>query len=144
MEAELNLDLTNSQKERLLQLNGLDEFRMQALLHTEVVQLQRKVLHGKNIKEKTFQEGYWVLLYDLKFKDFKGKLMTRWLGPYTVEKCFDNGTVQIRTIDEEGIPLLVNGHRHKIYKKPLSKAEFINSISREVYVMGNSIVSQTS
>ena len=37
MAAELNLDLSNAQKERLLQLNGLDEFRMQVILHTEVV-----------------------------------------------------------------------------------------------------------
>ena len=34
--------------------------------------------------------------------------MTICLGPYIMEKCFDNGSVQIRTIDEEGIPLLVN------------------------------------
>ena len=117
---------------------------MQTLIHTKVVQLQRKVCHDKKIKEKTFQEGDWALLYDSRFKYFKGKLMTRWLGPYTVEKCFDNGAVQIRTIDEEGIPLFVNGHRLKIYNKPLSKEEFINSIRIEVYVMGNSIVSSTS
>ena len=73
-----------------------------------------------------------MLLYESRFKYFKGKLMTRWLGPYTVEKCFDNGVVQIRTIDEEGIPLLVNGHRLKIYKNPLSKVEFLNLISRGV------------
>eukprot|EP00253_Pinus_taeda_P003788 PITA_03788 len=48
------LDLSNARKERLFQLNGLDEFRMQALLHTEVVQLQRKIWHDKNIKEKQF------------------------------------------------------------------------------------------
>ena len=54
------------------------------------------------------------MLYDSRFKYFKGKLMKRWLGPYTVEKCFDNGVVQIRTIDEEGIPSLVNGHKLKI------------------------------
>ena len=70
--------------------------------------------------------------------------MKRWLVPYIVEKYFDNGAVQIRTIDEEGIPLLVNGHGIKIYKKPLSKAEFINSIRREVSMMVNSIVSHTS
>ena len=58
--------------------------------------------------------------------------------------CFDNGTVQIRTKDEEGIPLLVNAHGLKMYKKPLSREEFINSISKEVYVMGNSIVYHTS
>ena len=61
-----------------------------------------------------------------------------------MEKCFNNGAVQIRAINEEGIPLLVNGHRLKIYKKSLSNAEFINSIRREVYVMGNSIVSHIS
>ena len=86
MVADLNLDLENAQKERFLQLNGLYEFKMQSLLHTEVVPLQRKVWHDNNIKEKTFQEGYWAFLYDLRFKDFTGKLMTIWLGPYTVEK----------------------------------------------------------
>ena len=104
----LDLDLSNSKKERLLQLNGLDEFRMQALLHTEVVQLKRNVWHEKNIKEKASQEGYWVFLYDSRFKYFKGKLMTRWLGPYIVEKCFENGGIQIGTVDEEGIPLIFN------------------------------------
>jgi len=43
MTVQLDLDVTKAQQERLLQLNGLDEFRMQALLHTEVIQLQRKV-----------------------------------------------------------------------------------------------------
>eukprot|EP00253_Pinus_taeda_P018501 PITA_18501 len=35
---QLDLDLSHAQQERLLQLNGLDEQRMQALLHSEVVQ----------------------------------------------------------------------------------------------------------
>ena len=65
-------------------MNGLDEFEMQALLHTEVTQLQRKIWHDTNIKDKQFQEGDWALLYDSRYKDFKGKLMTRWLGPYVI------------------------------------------------------------
>ena len=36
---QLDIDLTRAQEEILLQLNGLDEFRMQALLHTEVNQV---------------------------------------------------------------------------------------------------------
>ena len=39
MAAQLNLDLSHAQQERLLRLNGLDEHRMQALLHLDVVQL---------------------------------------------------------------------------------------------------------
>jgi len=39
--------------------------------------------------------------------------MTTWLDPYVIEKWHGNGAVQIRIIDEEGIPLLVNGYRLK-------------------------------
>eukprot|EP00253_Pinus_taeda_P017273 PITA_17273 len=120
MAAQLDLDLSHAQKERLLQLNGLDEYKLKALLHTEVVQLQRKIWHDRNI-EKKFQEQDWALLYDSRYKDFKGKLRTRWLGPYTMDKCNENGSVLIRTIHEEAIPMLVNGHQLKVYKKPLSK-----------------------
>ena len=94
---------------------------MQALLHIEVVELYRKISHDRNIREKQFQEGDWALLYNSRYKDFKGKMRKRWLGLYTIEKCNENDSVLIRTIDEEAIPMLVNGHRLKIYKKPLSK-----------------------
>ena len=108
---------------------------MQALLHSEVVQLQRKIWHDRHLKEKKFQQGDWALLYDSIYKDFKGKPKTRGLGPYEVEKCNDNGLVLIWTIDEEAIPMLVNGHRLKIYRKPLSKQEFIENLGKLVLVV---------
>eukprot|EP00253_Pinus_taeda_P030015 PITA_30015 len=135
MAVQLDLDLSHAQKERLLQLNGLDEKRLQALLPSEVVQLQRKIWHDKHLKEKQFQEGDWVLLYDSRYKDFNGKLRTTWLGLYTVERCNDNGSVLIRTIDKEAIPMLVNGNRLKFYKKPLSKKEFIKNLSKTMLVV---------
>ena len=135
MAPQLDLDLSHAQKERLLQLNGLDEQRLQALLHSEVVQIQRKIWHERHLKEKQFQKGDWALLYDSRYKYFKGKLRTRWLEPYIVEKCNDNGSVLIWTIDEEAIPMLVNGHRLNIYRKPLSKQEFIENLSKSVLVV---------
>ena len=84
MAAQLDLDLIRAQKERMFHLNGLDEFKMQALLHTEIIQFQRKICHDKHIKEKLFQEGDWALLHDSMYKDFKGKLRTRWLRLYVV------------------------------------------------------------
>jgi hypothetical protein len=129
--SELNMDIPSTQKERLNQLNSLDEYRMQALFNTEVVQQQRKYWHDKKIKHGKFKEGDWALLYDSRFKDFKGKLMTRWLGPYIIEKCHDNGSVQIRTIDEEGIPLLVNGFRLKVYNKPMTREEFTTTVKTQ-------------
>jgi len=76
-----------------------------------------------------------VLLYDSRYKYFKGNLRTRWPEPYVVERCHDNGLVQIRTIDEEAIPLLVNGHRLKFYKRPLSKQEFIYDINKKMMIV---------
>ena len=110
---------------------------MKALLHTEVTQVQRKVWHDKNIINKLFQEGDLALMCDSRFKDFKGKLMNRWFNPYVIEKFHGNKVVQIRTIDEEGTPLLVNGYRLKAYKIPLSREEFINTVSKEVNVLGS-------
>jgi len=52
-----------------------------------------------------------------------------------VERYPDNGSMQIRTIDEEVIPFLVNGHRLKMYKGPLSKQEFIDNIHKIVMMV---------
>eukprot|EP00253_Pinus_taeda_P024123 PITA_24123 len=104
MAAQLDLDLSHAQKERLLQLNGLDEQRMHALLHSKVVQLQRKIWHDRHLKEKHFWQGDWALFL-------------------------------IQTIDEEAISMLANGHRLKIYKKPLSKQEFNENLGKTVLVV---------
>lgn len=69
-------------------------------------------------------------------KYFKGKLMTRWFGPYLVGKFHENGFVQIRRIDLEGIQLLVNVYLLEFYRKPLSKEEFTSSIRKEMNVIG--------
>jgi len=64
------------------------------------------------------------MLYDSRFKEFKGKLRTRWLGPYEVDTIFPNGTVRLITIDGSNTHLLANGHRLHLYQSPLSKEEF--------------------
>jgi hypothetical protein len=58
------MNLQSTKRERFIQLNALDEYRMQALFNTEVVQQQRKYLHDKKIKYNKLKEGDWALLYD--------------------------------------------------------------------------------
>ena len=114
------------------QLNELDEKRLAALDQTVLLQQQRSNWHDQFIKNKIFCEGYWALLYDSRFKrDFKGKLRTRWLGPYLVDRVFDNGTVRLVTIDGNRIPLFANGHRLRLYHKPISKDAFISQIAAD-------------
>jgi hypothetical protein len=81
---ELGLNLDEAQKQRVLQLNELDEIRQDVIQRTILFQNQRSKWHDKFIKKKHFQPGDWDLLFDSRFKTFKGKLTTRWLGPYEV------------------------------------------------------------
>lgn len=57
--------------------------------------------------------------------------MTRWLGPYQVDTYYDNGAAKIRTINEAVIPLQVNGHRFRLYRKPLTKEYFIQQVQQQ-------------
>jgi hypothetical protein len=52
--------------------------------------------------------GDWALLFDSKFKNFKAKFTTHWLGPYEIVEVYDNGSVKIQTIDDEANSFTVN------------------------------------
>jgi hypothetical protein len=106
-------------------LNELDEIRKDAIQRTILVQNQRSKWHAKFIKKKHFQPSDWALLFDSQFKTFKGKLNTRWLGPYEVDTVYDNGAVKIKTIDDGQVSFVVNGHQLKFYHKPIYKEDFL-------------------
>jgi hypothetical protein len=125
---QLGMDLDEAKKQRILQLNELDEIRQDDLQRTTLIQEQRTKWHHKYIKKKYFHPGDWAMLYGSRFKHFKGKLSTRWLGPYEVETVYENGSVKIKTIDEDQTSFIVNGHRLKVYHKPLSKEDFIKQV----------------
>jgi hypothetical protein len=102
----------------------LDEKILDAIHQTTMIQQQRTKWHDKIIKHKQFKKGNWALLYDSRFKEFQGKLHTRWLGPYEVDTVFPNGTVRLLAIDDSKTPLLLNGHRLLLYQRPISKEDF--------------------
>jgi hypothetical protein len=79
---DLGIDIFVAWKERITQLNILDEFHQEDLQHTKTLQQQCACWRDRFIKDKHFQPGDWALMFDSIFQDFKGKLTTRWLGPY--------------------------------------------------------------
>ena len=94
--------------------------------------------NDKFIRKKEFQVGDWALLFDSKFKDFKGKFTTHWLEPYEIQEFLDNGSVRIKTIDEEESSFLVNDHRFKVYNKPLNRDEFVSSFYQDdIQILGD-------
>ena len=73
---DLGIDLSKAQKERIMQLNQLDDMRQVAIEHNILIQQQREHWHDKYIKKKQFKVGDWALLFDSKFKNFKAKFTT--------------------------------------------------------------------
>ena len=80
----------------------------------EVIQKHQKKWHDKFICDKKFAIGNWALLYDSYYQQTLGKFQAYWLGPYELIYVFNNGAVQLSTIDPACFKLLVNGHRLKL------------------------------
>lgn len=128
---QLNMTLSEAQKEHIQQLNALDEWREMVVQQTELIQNQRAKWHDKYIKEKKFKAGDWALMYESRYKDAMGNLQTRWLGPYEIEEIFINGVVRLTTIDPVRFKIFVNGHRLHLYHKPTTKEEFLEQFSQK-------------
>ena len=64
------------------------------------------------------------------------------MGPYEIVQVYENGSIKLTTIDGEGNTFIVNVHRLKLYHKPISKEDFIQTISpqREVEILQPSTV----
>eukprot|EP00253_Pinus_taeda_P016620 PITA_16620 len=121
----------NEQVESSNKVNELDEIRLSALQNTTLIQQQQAKWHDALIKNKVFHEGDWALLYDSRFQDLPGKLQTRWLGPYEIQKVHDNGTLTLITINGSGYAFKVNGHRVRLYQKPLTRESFCQQLRQD-------------
>ena len=64
------------------------------------------------------------------------------MGPYEIVQVYENRSIKLTTIDGEGNTFIVNGHRLKLYHKPISKEDFIQTVSqqREVEILQPSTV----
>nr|GEU67715.1 reverse transcriptase domain-containing protein [Tanacetum cinerariifolium] len=72
-----------------------------------------KKLHDSKIKNRIFNVGDQVLLFNSRLKIFSGKLKTRWSGPFTITQVFSYGTIELS--QPNGPNFKVNGHRVKHY-----------------------------
>ena len=64
------------------------------------------------IVKKEFLVGQKVLLYNSRLGLMKGKLRSKWIGPFVVTNVSPYGTVQIQS-ESTGKSFKVNGHRLK-------------------------------
>ncbi|XP_021774945.1 uncharacterized protein LOC110738820 [Chenopodium quinoa] len=92
---------------RLLQLNELDEFQLDAYENHRLYKEQTKKFHDKMIQKREFKVGDKVLLYNSRLRLFPVKLWSRWSGPFTITKVKDHGAIKVAI--ENGSKFMVNG-----------------------------------
>nr|GEW56371.1 reverse transcriptase domain-containing protein [Tanacetum cinerariifolium] len=108
-----NFDLKIAGDHRKVQINELNELRDQAYENSLIYKEKTKRLHDSKIKNRVFNIGDRVLLFNSCLKIFFGKLKSRWSGPFTISQVYPYGTVELSQPD--GPNFKVNGHRVKHY-----------------------------
>nr|GEX93128.1 reverse transcriptase domain-containing protein [Tanacetum cinerariifolium] len=108
-----NFDLKTAGDHWKLQLNELNELRNQAYENSLIYKEKTKKLHDFKIKNRIFNVGDRVLLFNYRLKIFSGKLKTRWTESFTIAYVFPYGTIELSQPD--GSIFKVNGHRVKHY-----------------------------
>nr|GEU68241.1 reverse transcriptase domain-containing protein [Tanacetum cinerariifolium] len=110
---QANFDLTVTGYHRKIQLNKLNEIRDHAYENSLIYKEKTKRIHDSKIKNRVFNVGDRVLLFNSRLKIFSGKLKTRWSGPFTIARVFPYGMVELSQAN--GPNFKVNGHRVKHY-----------------------------
>nr|GEZ03483.1 reverse transcriptase domain-containing protein [Tanacetum cinerariifolium] len=110
---QAKFDLPVAGDHRKVQLNELNELRDHAYENSLIYKEKTKRIHDSKIKNRVFNVGDLVLLFNSRLKIFSGKLKTRWSGPFTIAKVFPYDTVKLSQTN--GPNFKVNGHRVKHY-----------------------------
>ncbi|GKD29603.1 reverse transcriptase domain-containing protein [Tanacetum coccineum] len=108
-----NYDLVTTGDHQKVKMNEFNELRDQAYENSLIYKEKTKRIHDSQIKNRVFNVGDRVLLFNSQLKIFLGKLKTRWTGPFTVTQVFPYDTVELSQTD--GPNFKVNCHRLKHY-----------------------------
>nr|GEZ25100.1 reverse transcriptase domain-containing protein [Tanacetum cinerariifolium] len=127
-----NFDLKTAGDHRKLRLNELNELRDQAYENSLIYKVRTKKLHDDKIKNRIFNVGDQVLLFNSRLKIFSGKLKSRWSGPFTIAEIYPYSTAKL--IHPDGCNFKVNCHRLKHYHggdPPLLEIPDVTTFSKD-------------
>ncbi|XP_042023128.1 uncharacterized protein LOC121770465 [Salvia splendens] len=113
---EMNMKPQAYGEERKIQLQELDELRLESYDVAMWYKEKTKLWYDKNLQVKELQVGQKVLLFQSRLKLMPGKLKSKWIGPYMIVSLRANGTVEIQRRASNSTPFLVNGHRVKVFR----------------------------
>ncbi|XP_052724070.1 uncharacterized protein LOC128193915 [Vigna angularis] len=122
-----NFSMEQAGEERKLQLNELDEIRLEAYENSKFYKERTKKFHDSSIVRKDFKIGQQVLLYNSRLGLMGGKLRSKWTGPFIVTNVFPYGAVEIQG-PSTAESFKVNGHRLKPF---LNNPSLVNAVVEE-------------
>nr|GEY32674.1 reverse transcriptase domain-containing protein [Tanacetum cinerariifolium] len=108
-----NFDLKIAGDHMKVQINVLNELHDQAYENSLIYKEETKRLHDLKFKNRVFNIGDRVLLFNSRLKIFSRKLKSRWSGPSTISQVYPYGTVELS--QPVGPNFKVNVHRLKLY-----------------------------
>ncbi|RDY11801.1 hypothetical protein CR513_03482, partial [Mucuna pruriens] len=113
-----NLAFDQAGKEKRLQLQELEELRLEAYENSKIYKEKVKRFHDNMTLRKEFKVGQKVLLFNSRLKLIADKLRFKWDGPFVITNVFPYGTIETR--DEVTNKIFkVNGHQLKpFYESP--------------------------
>nr|GEU61811.1 reverse transcriptase domain-containing protein [Tanacetum cinerariifolium] len=134
-----NFDLKTAGDHRKLQLNELNELRDQAYENSLIYKERTKKLHDDKIKNRIFNVGDQVLLFNSRLMIFSGKIKSCWSGPFTISEIYPYGTAKL--IHPDGCNFKVNCHRLKHYHggdPPSLKISDVTTFPKDNCIQGSS------
>ncbi|XP_042059565.1 uncharacterized protein LOC121804086 [Salvia splendens] len=114
---EVNMQPQVCAEERKLQLQELEELRLESFDAAMWYKEKTKLWQDKNLWVKELQIGQKELLFHSRLKLMPGKSKSKWTGPYTVVAVRANRAMELQGSDPNSAPFLVNGHRVKPFRE---------------------------
>nr|XP_012466301.1 unnamed protein product [Gossypium raimondii] len=113
---ETKLEESEWLQARYDQLNLIEGKRLKVICLGQMYQKRMITAHDKKVRPREFCEGELVLRKILLIqKDFRGKWLPNWEGPYVVKKAFSGGALILTEMDEKELPNPVNSDDVKKY-----------------------------
>nr|GEZ80040.1 hypothetical protein [Tanacetum cinerariifolium] len=90
-----------------------EDFSPKAYENSLIYKERTKKFHDEKIKNRIFNVGDQVLLFNSRLKIFSGKLKSRWSGPFTISEIYPYGTAKL--VHPDGYNFKVNCHHLNHY-----------------------------
>ncbi|XP_039057214.1 uncharacterized protein LOC120200424 [Hibiscus syriacus] len=111
---QLNMNAQLVVERRLLELNEMDEFRVEAYENSRLYKEKTKKWYDRKLLPRKVFPGKQILLYNSRLKLFSGKMKSKWSGPFIVHQVHSQDAIEITNLND-GMTFKVNGQRLKAY-----------------------------